>query len=155
MLSYRPPKGSCWGHVIRPKDPLGAKQKVNAFFEAYFQRLEPEWDPTRQLTFALSWKTSALPKSDWPEEFLKPENEKWQRVLFILTGDRVMFPGGLLIPISPMESASYVFLSRFSTDAPFKMSPKHFQVGILGKTGKLAWRKPDADIAARLQEVLV
>jgi len=110
---------------------------------------------TRQLTFALSWKTSALPKSDWPEEFLKPENEKWQRVLFILTGDRVMFPGGLLIPISPMESASYVFLSRFSTDAPFKMSPKHFQVGILGKTGKLAWRKPDADIAARLQEVLV
>ena len=145
----------CWGHVIRPKDPLKAKQKVNAFFETYFGRLEPEWDTTRQLTFTLGWKTSVLPNLDWPEEFLKPGNEKWQRVMFMLTGDRVMFVGGLLIPISLTEPASYEFLGRFSADAPFKMSPKHFQVGILGKTGKLAWRKPDADIAARLQELIV
>lgn len=155
MFSYRPPKGSCWGHVIRPKDPIKAKQKVNAFFEAYFERLEPQWDTTRQLTFNLNWKVSALPNIEWPEEFSKPENERWQRTLFMLTGNRVMFASGLLIPISPTQPDSYEFLRRFSVDAPFKMSPKHFQVGMVGKNGKLVWRKPDPDIAARLQDSIV
>ena len=155
MFSYRPPKSSCWGHVIRPKDPLKAKQKVNAFFEAYFERLDPEWDTSRQMTLALSWNASALPNIEWPEELLKLENQKWPRVLFILAGDRVMFPGGLLFPISSTEPASYEFLGRFSTGAPFKMSPKHFKVVIVGKTGKLAWRKPDEGIVARLQEFIV
>lgn len=154
MFSYRPPKSSCWGHAIRPKDPLKAKQRVNAFFETYFGRLEPEWDTTRQLTLTLNWKTSVLPNIDWPEEYLKPENQKWQQTLLILTGDHIMCMM-LVIPISPKEPSSYEFLGRFSEDAPFKMSPKHFQVGILGKTGKLAWRKPDADVAGRLHEVIV
>jgi hypothetical protein len=148
MFSYRPPKSSCWGPFIRPKDPLKAKQRVNAFFEIYFRRLDPEWDATRQLTLTLSWKVSILPNVEPPEKLQ-------QQVLFIVTGDRVMFPGGLWIPISSAEPASYEFLRRFSADAPFKMSPKHFQVGIVGKTGRLAWRKPDEDIAAKLQQVIV
>src|ERR1035438_752348 len=139
MFSYRPPKNSCWGHSIRPKDPLKAKQRVNTFFETYFMRLDPEWDTTRQFTLTLTWKTSSLPNIESAENLE-------QQVLFIVTGNRVMFPGGLWIPISSADSASYEFLGRFSADAPFKMSPKHFQVGILGKTGKLALREPDADI---------
>jgi len=62
---------------------------------------------------------------------------------------------GLLFPISVTEPASYEFLRRFSAEAPFKMSHKNFQVGITSKNGKLLWRKPDANIAARLQEVIV
>ncbi len=76
MFSYRPPKSNCWGHALRPKDPLKVKQKVNAFFETYFERLEPEWDPTRQMTLTLAWKVSALPNVDWSAEYLKPKNEK-------------------------------------------------------------------------------
>jgi hypothetical protein len=148
MFSYRPPKGSCWGHCIRPKDPLKAKQRVNSFFETYFKRLDPEWDISRQSTLALNWKASALPNVDSPEDLQ-------QQVLFIVTGNRVMFPGGLWIPISPSDSGSYEFLRRFSADAPFKMSPKHFKVGVLGKTGHISLRKPDSDIAARLQQVVV
>ena len=148
MFSYRPPKGICWGHSIRPKDPLKAKQRVNSFFETYFKRLDPEWDIRRQFTLTLNWKASALPNVDSPEDL-------HQKVLFIVTGNRVMFPGGLWIPISSSDSASYEFLARFSADAPFKMSPKHFQVGLRGKTGHISFRKPDSDIAARLQQVVV
>lgn len=154
MFSYRPPKSSFWGHAIRPADPLKAKQKVNAFFETYFQKLEPEWDTTRQLTFELNWKNSVLPNLDWPEDYLKPGNEGWRRVVFVLTGNRIMFLH-FVFPISPQEPASYEFLGRFATEAPFKMSPKHFQVGIPCKNGKLAWRKPDAGIAVRLAEFIV
>jgi hypothetical protein len=148
MFSYRPPKSSCWGHSIRPKDPLKAKQRVNTFFETYFKRLDPEWDTTRQFTLTLNWKASILPNVESPENLR-------QQVLFMVTGDRVMFPGGLWIPISPADSASYEFLGRFSADAPFKMSPKHFKVGMLGKAGQMSLRKPDSDIAARLQQVIV
>ncbi len=148
MFTYCPPKGSCWGHVIRPKDPIQAKQKLNAFFELYFERLNPEWNPTRQFSLSLGWRASVLPNLESPE-YLE------QKVLFIVTGDRVMFVGGLWIPISTTESASYEFLGRFSADAPFKMSPKHFKVGTLGKSGKMAWRKPDPDTAARLHQAIV
>ena len=68
---------------------------------------------------------------------------------------RLMFPMGIVFPISPQEPASYEFIRQFSQATPFKMSPKHFQVGIIAKTGKLAWRKPADDVAARLQEALV
>jgi hypothetical protein len=154
MFSYRPPKDNCWGHALRPQDPLKAKQRVNAFFETYFERLEPEWDNTRQLTLNLNWNASVLPNVDWPELYLQPDNQKWQKTLLILTGNRITFMM-FVIPISPQEPSSYEFLKRFSADAPFKLSPKHFQVGILGKAGKLAWRKPDKAIAARLQEFIV
>ncbi len=156
MFSYRPPKSSIWGGAIRPKDPLKAKQKVNAFFATYFERLDPEWDTTRQFSFQLNWNTSTLPNVEWPEEFLKPENQRWQQVFFIIAGDRISFPLGLHIPITSSEAASYQFLGRFAVDAPFKMSTKHFQVSVpIGKKGNFAWRKPDANIAARLQEVVV
>ena len=154
MFSYPPPKRSCWGHFIRPEDPLKAKQKVNTLFETYFQRLEPPWDTTRQLTLKLNWKSSVLPNIDWPEEYLKPENEGWQRVLLVLTGDRIIFMN-FVFPISPERPSSYEFLGRFAAEAPFKMSPKHFQVGKLCKNGSLAWKKPQGMIAARLEEFIV
>jgi hypothetical protein len=142
------------GHVIRPRDPLKAKQRVNTFLDTYFEHLDPEWDTTRQFTLKLNWKGAALPNVEWPEELLKPENQQWQRLMFIVTGDRVIFPLGLMFPISSSEQSSYEFLGRFSADAPFKMSTRHFQVSIFSKNGKLAWRKPDAQIAARLQEFI-
>lgn len=156
MFSYRPPKDNCWGGAIRPKDPLKAKQRVNTFFATYFEPLNPEWDVTRQFNLSLSWNISVLPKVEWHEEFLKPENQKWQKFFFVVTGDRVMFPMGLRFPISCSEAASYQFLGRFAADAPFKMSAKHFQVSVpVGKKGNFAWRKPDASVVARLQEVIV
>lgn len=127
---------------------------MNAFFETYFQPLEPQWDTTRQFTLTLNWNRSVLPNLDWPDEYLKPENESWQRVLLVLTGNRVMFMH-LVFPISAEELSSYEFLGRFAAEAPFKMSPKHFQVGKLFKNGKLSWRKPDAATSARLQEFLM
>jgi hypothetical protein len=156
MFSYRPPKSSIWGAAIRYRDPLKAKEKVNAFFATYFERLEPEWDTSRQFNVSLYWNTSRLPNLEWPPELLKPENQKWQRVFFLITGDRISFLNGLLFPISSSAAASYEFLARFAEDAPFKMSAKHFQVDVpLGKKGNFAWRKPDATITARLQEVIV
>ena len=154
MFSYRPPKGSCWGHMIRPRDPSKAKERVNNFFGKYFERLEPEWDTTRQLTFELKWNEALLPNVDWPKEFLRPENERWRRVLLLLTGNRVMFMQ-FLIPISAGEVSSYEFLGRFSAEAPFKMSPKHFQVGLPAKNGSLVWRKATGGVAARLQELII
>jgi hypothetical protein len=32
---------------------------------------------------------------------------------------------------------------------------RHFMVGILGKSGNFAWRKPDAETAAKLEEFIV
>ena len=150
MFVYRPPKGSCWGHSIG-KDPIKAKVKLEAFFDAYFERVESQ-SPT---TLVLAWKSSVLPKVEWPEAFLGPENQKVRQFLFMVMGDRVMFPMGIVFPLSTIEPASFEFLGRFSTDAPFKMSAKHFQVGVVGKSGSFAWRKPDAEIAAKLEEVIV
>jgi hypothetical protein len=138
----------CWGHSVG-KDP--SKGKLDAFFDAYFERVESD-SPT---PLVLTWKSSVLPKVEWPADYLKPGNEKWRHLLFMVMGDRVMFPMGIIFPIPPTEPASFEFLRRFSTDAPFKMGASHFQVGIIGKNGKLAWRKPDAVIAAELEEILV
>ncbi|MFA6547215.1 MAG: hypothetical protein WCS99_22550 [Limisphaerales bacterium] len=144
MLVYRPSKDSCWGHSIG-KDPAKAKLKLNAFFDAYFEREGS----------VLAWKSSVLPKVEWPEAFLGPEKEKMRQFLFMEMGDKVMFPMGIVFPLSTAEPASFEFLGRFSTDAPFKMSAKHFQVGIVGKTGSFAWRKPDAEMAAKLGKFIV
>ena len=150
MFVYRPPKGSCWGHSIG-KDPVKAKLKLDAFFDAYFERVESQ-SPT---TLVLAWKSSVLPKVEWPEAFQGPENQKVRQFLFMVMGDRVMFPMGIVFPLSPAEPASFEFLGRFSASAPFKMSAKHFQVGILGKNGSFAWRKPDADVAAKFEKFIV
>ena len=150
MFVYRPPKGSCWGHSIG-KDPAKAKQKLDALFDAYFERVEQQ-SPT---TSVVAWKTSVFPKVEWPAAFLGPVNQKVRQFLFMVMGDRVMFPMGIVFPLSPSEPASFEFLGRFSTDAPFKMSAKHFQVGIVGKSGSFAWRKPDAEIAAKLEQIIV
>ena len=150
MFNYTVPKSSCWGHVIRPKDPLKAKQRVNAFFEIYFEKLDPEWEVTRQMTVDLSWRAPILPNIEWPEELSRPETQK---TFFILTGDRVIFMGGLLIPISSSASSSYEFLRRFVSDAPFRMSPKNFRVSVPAKRGKWKWTKPEGEIAERLLAV--
>src|ERR1700733_10666963 len=149
MFSYRPPKGSCWGHAIRPRDTLKARQKIHAFFATYFEPVEPETPPSKSFDCDLRWNNSVLPNTDWPEEYLKPGNENWQRCLFVANLGlfwRIMFPRGITIPISPKEPSSYEFLRRFSADAPFKMSPRHFQVVIsISKKGYVVCRKPDAE----------
>jgi len=151
MFVYRPPKGSCWGHSVG-KDPVKAKVKIDALFDAYFERIEQQ-SPT---TWVLAWKSSVLPKVEWAEAFQGPEQEKARQFLFIVRGvlesDRVMFPMGMVFPLSVTESASFEFLGRFSADAPFKMSAQHFMVGVTARNGKFAWRKPDAEIAAKLKE---
>ena len=223
MFSYRPPKGSIWGHAIYPRNAFVALQKMRTFFEKYFEPVLPEhltlnlnphgdkgnhipkireklisvfgrpgqpesmdWvlapndylrmvdailecqpfpkhpgDPL-WISFKchLDWKTTALPKVEWPEEFLRPdpicEKLRRQRFTVRLGGENhISFIMGIGIPISTKEPASYDFLGRFSADAPFKMSAKHFQAATpIGKKGNLAWRKPDAEIAGRLQEVI-
>lgn len=107
---------------------------------------------------SLDWKNSALPKVEWPEDFLKPGNEKW-RLSFITVnlraGGRISFLMGMNIPIPSNEHASYDFLERFSADAPFKMSPKNFSSFVpVGNKGKWAFRKLEPEFAARLREVI-
>jgi hypothetical protein len=121
------------------------------FFETYFEGPYVE-KPDGGLS--LSWKESALPNIDWDPELLLPENERFKKVLFLVSsmaGDRISFPLGLLIPISATDPSSFEFLKKFSEDAPFKFSAKHFKVGLpTGKKGKLAYRKATGEIAARL-----
>src|SRR5581483_452138 len=120
MFNYTVAKSSCWGHVIRPKDPLKAKLQVNTFFESYFERLVPEWDVSRQISLLTMWRSSVLPSVEWSDDFSQPG---MQKIFFIITGDRVSFMGGIPFPISPAQSASYDFLRRFVSDAPFRMRP--------------------------------
>lgn len=150
MFVYRPPKGSCWGHSIG-KDKAKAKQKLDALFDAYFERIEA-LSPT---TTVVAWKSSVLPQIEWPDTFQGPENHKVRQFLFGVMGDRVMFPMGLVFPLSTTEPASFEFLGRFSADAPFEMSAQHFMVGVISKNGSFAWRKPDTEIAAKLEAVIV
>jgi len=149
MFVYRPPKGSVWGHSIG-KDRVKAKLKLDAFFDAYFERV----DSVSPTTLVLAWKSSVLPKVEWPEVFLGPENQKVRQFLFGVMGDRVTFPMGIVFPLSTIEPVSFEFLESFSADAPFKMSARHFMVGVIAKNGSFAWRKPDAEIAAKLEEVI-
>jgi hypothetical protein len=149
MFVYRPPKGSCWGHSIG-KDPAKAKAKLDALFDAYFKRV----DSVSPTTSVVAWKESVLPKVEWADAFLGPEMEKVRQFLVGVSGDRVMFVMGIVFPLSTIDPASFEFLRRFSSDAPFKMSAKNFMVGITAKNGKFAWRKPDADMAAKLEQFI-
>jgi len=154
MFVYRPPKGMCWGNALRPKDSdwQVAKQRLEAFLNTYFERVEQR----NEMWSAWRWKNSVLPNFAWPEEYLKPEHPKMQEIIIGFTGDRVMFISGLVFPISLREPSSYEFMRRFSANAPFKMSPKHFSVIVpVGNKGKCASRKPDAEIARRLNDVLL
>jgi hypothetical protein len=154
MFIYHPPKGSCWGHALRPKiaDFAASKQRVRDFLAVYFDVVEHTADDH----FTVCWKEAALPGVQWPEEFLGPENQKDREILFLFFGDRVSFISGLFIPISTSEQSSYEFIRQFSRSAPFKMSAKNFSVTVrTGKKARLTSRKPDADIVARLESVLV
>jgi len=159
MFCYRPPKSSIWGHAILPRNTAIATQRLHAFLAAWFEPIVPDEGALESsFTCMLKWKTAVLPHVLWHPAFLQPGRESSQGSLCMVTlgnGSRISFGGGLLFPLSPTEEASYQFLEKFSADAPFKMSPKHFQVGItLGRNARLAWRKPDAPIAARLREVI-
>lgn len=149
MFVYRPPKGSCWGHSIG-KTQTEAMPKLETFLNAFFQRVEQQ-SPT---TLVLAWKDSVLPKIEWPEAFQGPENQKVRQFLFMLMGNRVMFPMGIVFPLSTTEPASFEFLRLFSANAPFKMSARHFMIGITARNGRFAWRKSDADIAVKLKEFI-
>jgi len=153
MFVYRPSKDMCWGHALRPKDEdwQVAKQRLEGFLGTYFETLAHEDDSK----FTVRWKESVLPNIAWPEEFLTPEFQRQREILIMFLGERVGFPLGLIIPISPQEPSSYEFIGRFSASAPFKMSPKHFSVVVrTGKRGTLVDRKPDAEIAKRLNDAL-
>ena len=154
MFVYRPPKSMCWGHSLRPKDAdwQVAKARLETFLHIYFEQVED-----RNVGSSVwRWKLSVLPHVAWPADFLKPENQKWQNIDFGFTGDRVSFPFGLRFPLSIHEPSSYEFLKRFGASAPFKMSPKHFAVVVaVGKHGKFADRKPDAEVAKQLNTVFL
>ena len=105
-------------------------------------------------TLVLAWNDSVLPKVEWPDLFLGPDNGKLRQFLFMVMGNRVAFPMGIVFALSTVEPASFEFLRRFSKDAPFKMSAKHFMVGMTAKNGKFARRKPDGDILAKLEECI-
>src|SRR5260221_6393009 len=134
MFVYRPPKGSCWGHSIG-KDWTKAKQQLDALFDGYCERIES----VSPASTVVAWKSSVLPKIDWPAAFQGPENQKVRQFLFGVMGNRVMFPMGIVFPLSTVEPASFEFLGRFSSDVPFKMSAEHFIVGIVSSTSKFAW----------------
>ncbi len=75
--------------------------------------------------------------------------------MFIPTDDRISFPSGIVFPIPLEEQASYNFLKQFSSETPFKMSAQHSSVVIpIAKKGRYAATKPDAEISARLSEVI-
>jgi hypothetical protein len=149
MFVYRPPKGSCWGHSIG-KTQTEAMPKLDIFLDAFFERVEQQ-SPT---TLVLAWKDSVLPKVEWPDVFLGPDQQKLRQFLFMVMGTRVMFPLGIVFPLSSTDPASFEFLKTFSAAAPFKMSARHFMIGITAKNGKFAWRKPDPNTAAKLEQVI-
>ena len=149
MFVYRPPKGSCWGHSFG-KDQTTATPKLDAFFNVFFERVEQQ----SSTAGVLAWKDSVLPKVEWPDVFLGADKQKLRQFLYMVMGNRVSFVMGIVFPLSTIEPASFEFLKRFSTDAPFKMSAKHFMVSITGKNGKFAWRKPDADVLAKLEQYI-
>lgn len=122
--------------------------KLEVFFDTFFERIERQ-SPT---TLVLAWKSAILPKVEWPEVFQGPENQRLRQFLFMVMGNRVMFPMGIIFPLSTSEPASFEFLRRFSIEAPFEMKAKYFQVGVIGHSGRFAWRKPDPDRLARLKE---
>jgi len=95
---------------------------------------------------------SVLPNVEWQDFSGEAEDAK---MLFILTGNRVMFMGGIHFPVSSSEPSSYEFLKRFASDAPFRMNRKNFRVRMLGKSSRWAWQRPEGEIAERLQAVLV
>jgi hypothetical protein len=147
MFLYRPPKGSCWGHSLG-KDTAKASVKLDAFLDAYFERV----DSASPTTWFVAWKDSILPKMEWAEAFQGSENRKG--FLVSVSGNRVMFPMGIVFPLSTTEPTSFEFLRRFSTSVPFRMSAKHFLIGFVAKNGGFSWRKPEAEMAGNLQEAV-
>jgi hypothetical protein len=147
MFVYRPPKGSCWGHSFG-KDQTTGLPMLQAFLDTFFDRVGQQGPST----LILAWKDSVLPKVDWAEAFLGADKQLLRQFLFMVRGNRVAFPMGIVFPLSITEPASFEFLKRFSGEAPFKMSTKHFMVGITAGNGKFAWRKPEADVAEKLTE---
>jgi hypothetical protein len=106
----------------------------------------------------LEWNASILPKIEWPQEYLKPGNEKWRQSFIMVhlgASPRMSFPMGINIPIPSNEHASYDFLGRFSADAPFKMKAGNFSSFVpVGDKGKWAFRKLESEFATRLEEVI-
>jgi hypothetical protein len=124
---------------------------MHAFFARYFEPFGSETGSMdSDFSFDLHWKDGVLPNADWPAEYLEPENARFRASLCMVGvggGSRISFPLGLIIPISPEEESSYEFLGRFAADAPIRMSPKHFSVGVpRGTKGHLQWRKVQGNL---------
>jgi hypothetical protein len=104
MFVYRPSKGMCWGHGLRPKDTNWqvAKRRLDAFLNIYFDLVEERHIGSSKWR----WKNSALPHVAWPEDFLRPENQKWQNIDIGFLGERVSFIFGLRFPLSIHDPSS-------------------------------------------------
>jgi hypothetical protein len=129
-------------------------QAVGFILEGYPWPQPPANPVSLSFTLLLKWKSSVLPKTDWPGEYAREVFETgWHVRMVAFLRNRSFVTTSLQIPLSSKESASYHFLRSFSADAPFKMNPKHFRVfESTGKSGKLAKGKPDAIVAGRLHE---
>ncbi len=160
MFSYRPPKSSIWGHALRGRDAAAAERNALGFLDAFFEPLDPSTFRPSPSYFDcdLKWKRAVLPDPAYPEQFAPGNGARWLRTsatVNIANGSRIMFPEGLLIPVSPTEASSYKFLSRLSAAAPFRMSARNFQ--LLAPTaarGKYRARKPDDALLARLLQAI-
>ena len=154
IFLYRTPTMTA-GEAYWPRDSAEVKEKFHSFLDKYFERVEPDEHNEYCMIFKLHWKSTALPNAEWPKQFLKAENGHSRHITFILTEDRISFPSGIVFPIPLKEPTSYDFLKQFSSETPFKMSAQHFSVVIpIGKKGRYAARKPDAEISARLNEAI-
>jgi hypothetical protein len=131
-------------------------QAVGYILEGYPWPQPPANPVSLSFTLLLKWKSSVLPKMDWPGEYAREVFEiGWHVRMVAFLRNRSFVTTSLQIPLSSKESASYDFLKSFSADAPFKMNPKHFRViESTGKSGKLAQGKPDAIVTARLHEAI-
>ena len=154
IFLYRTPDMTA-GEACRPGDSAEAKEKLDSFLDKFFERVEPDKHNELCMTFKLNWKSTALPNAEWPKQFLKAKNGHSRLIKFILIGDRISIPSGIVFPIPLKEPTSYNFLKQFSSETPFKMSTQHFKIAIpIGKKGRYAERKPDAEISARLNEAI-
>ena len=115
---------------------------------------KPPADPVwLSFTCSLTWKDSVLPNAEDTET----EEGKVAAPLFnvnLSAGGRIMFPMGIYIPVPPAQPSSYEFLGKFSADAPFKMTAKNFQTRIPNSRGAMVWKKPEGEIAMRLNEAI-
>jgi len=121
------------------------------------QPKDPIW---LEFEASVAWKESVLPAVQWHPEFLGPPagNHHLKHTWYLIRLKErglIQFILGAVIPIPVDDPASYNFLRQFCADAPFKINPHKFLVSApVGKNGKWAFRKPNAEVQKRLIKAL-